>query len=817
MATPNLDPASLGIPLEQLRFEAEDGRYSVELGYHRDGIYFVCERGWADDECGLELVAIFSRLLDAVERFDPDACIYLCPDYSDYRGSSNATRKAMLRDVVMRPSLGAVAFWGAGFITRSVAMLLNVALPRLAARPFRTQEQALAFLEDQLPDPLAQEPSLAPEPTDERLQEGTLDAAVLASFLLRHSECVGIRQLGGKRRRVVVPEDWIWRAPSGATLRFSLVDDDVLLGESIGPVSPSEMRVRRELMDRALDDLGVKRVTLLLDITGQPPLDSVVAQGRAAYFRERSDRLLNIVLVGDPARMGDIEPILLVGSSPLRVRPVFTDVDRALVALDLARAERLAAARELALPTEPAALEQLTRDLHHSLRDHRVALDRLFSFVGRVSWDETYLDDGLGVPDDVTEANPYWSVYGALHMMQQDMLDVLRERDARNRDLAVACEQAEAASRAKSQFLGTVSHELRTPLNAIFGMTALLRDSGVEGDQLRHVQGLERASGQLTRLVGDLLDITRIEEGALELRPAPFTVPDLIDELCERWAPVARSKGLTLQTAIAPGLERPLVGDRGRALQVIGHLVDNAVKFTERGWVRVSVTPAAPGRVAFEVQDTGRGIPADEVSTVFERFERGVGNRADVVPGVGLGLSICSQLTELMGGEIAVQSELGQGTSFRIELPLPLADGGALPAPVAAVTTPASTPADFSDLLVLLAEDDPASRYVASRLLESLGCEVVVAEDGRAALERLQEGRYDLVFMDCQMPFMDGLEVTRRFRESEPEGEHTPIVALTAYAFDEDRERMLAAGMDEHQAKPINRARFQELLLRWGS
>ena len=809
MGSNDLDPDSIGLRLEDLAYEAEDGRYGVAITHHGGGIYLVREHGWADDASGQRLVAIFVRLLDAVEQRGLGARVYLCSDYSDYRGSSNATRKAMLRDVVMRPSLGAVAFWGAGFVTRSVAMLLNVALPRLAARPFRTREQALAFLEELD----VRRPSRPAVGGAVQVEPERLDAAVLASFLLRNDDVIESEHLAGLQRRVVRPADWCWRSVDGrAGLRIALVDDDVLLVQPSGQADSSGMAVCRVLLDQALESLGLQRVALVLDLRQQQPLGAELAYARRTMLRELAPRVLSVTLVGGPEALEDARGLLLLGSDPSRVRPAFASLDLAFLHLDRERLERERLAMELVLPTDRGELEALVRDQHRALREHRQSLDRLFAFVGRVSWDESYLHDDLAAPPDITASNPYWSVYGALYMMQLDMLDVLRDREARNQELAQAREQAESASRAKSQFLGTVSHELRTPLNAIFGMAALLRDSHLQGDQLRHLDGLEAASGQLARLVSDLLDITRIEEGVLSLRPGPMAIVDAVDELVARWMPVARDKGLSLEYTLAAEVPAMVRADRGRVVQVLSNLIDNAVKFTERGWVRLAIRAPAPGRVVFEVLDSGCGIPARELSTVFERFERGAAGRADVVPGVGLGLSICRQLAEPMNGEIRVRSVLGQGTAFAVELPLETIQGASKSIPA---QSPAETvPDDFSDLLVLLAEDDPASRYVAQRLLESLGCQVVVAEDGRVALERLQRGRYDLVFMDCQMPYLDGLEVTRRFRAAEPPGQHTPIFALTAYAFDEDRERMLAAGMDGHEAKPINRARFEQLLRR---
>jgi len=813
MGSFTLDPSSLGIEPHQLAYQADDGRYSVRLEHHRGAIYLVREQGYADDACGRELVALFVGLLDAVELHAPGARVYLCSDYSDYGGSSNATRKAMLRHVVMRPTLGAVAFWGAGVITRSVAMLLNVSLPRLSAKPFRTQEQALAFLEARAGREQTELQASGDEPWG-----GSLDSAVLTAFQVRNAEFTEPFELGSEHRRIVRPPDWFWtHEQSLCSVRLALIDDDFLLLEPRGPLSATGVARTMALLDLALADLGLRKVTLVVDLRAEHAAPRELWATRAGRVRVRRERLSGVAVVVDDERafLAEINALVLATGASMGPRPVFGSLQLALGQLEGARESSTNADGELDLPADRAELEQLTRRLHQERQEQILALEKLFAFVARASWDEAYLEDGLAVPDDITAANPYWSIYGALHLMQQDMQDVLRDREGRNRELAAAREQAEAASLAKSQFLGTVSHELRTPLNGIFGMAALLRDSDLQGDQLRHLDGVDAASSQLARLVDDLLDITRIEAGVLALNPQSFLLREALQQLLERWAPVARDRHIELRSDLAADFPARVSGDRGRLMQVLSNLLDNAIKFTERGWVSLTVSLTAGGLVGFEVRDSGCGIPERDLAGIFDRFERGASGRADVVPGAGLGLAICRQLTELMGGSIDVSSVLGQGTCFTVEVLLE-PTGAAPQSPARLLSAPESGD-DFSDLLVLLAEDDPASRYVAQHLLESLGCEVVVAEDGRATLERLERGRYDLVLMDCQMPYLDGLEVTRRFRASEPPGRRTPIIALTAYAFAEDRERMLAAGMDDHEAKPINRARFQQLLRRWGS
>ncbi len=808
MSRPTLDPESLGLPPEVLRYTTEDGRYSVELRHHEGPIYLVLERGYADDAPGRKLIALFERLLDAVEARDPEGRIYLCADYSEYRGSSNATRKAMLQRIVTRPSLGAVAFHGAGFVTRSVAMLLNMALPRLSARPFRSQESALAFLAECAQEAHSSgERGQPPAPS----VDPSLHASVLATFLIRNSEFVDHEAFAGRRRRVVRPCNWAWSDGDGlASVHAALVDDDVLLVVSRGRFTDAGMAGRLTVEDRALQDLGLPELSVVYDIRHVVEQAEGARRMHAAFLRAHAARYRHVVIASRDPERWELRTVLALGREPLTGPPVVHDLHQAFALLDHASGERLRSEAELVMPESREDLEALVRRQHEVLRHHLLARDRLYGFVGQASWDAAYLRSAVGVPDDVSVANPYWPVYGALQMMQQDMHESLRERDRQNRELVLAREQAEAANRAKTEFLGTVSHELRTPLNAIFGLTALLRAGSLDPDQRHHVVGLETAAGRLTRLVDDLLDLTRIEAGGLSFEDEPIELRAVFRELETDFAPMALAKGLQLRLHLARDLPAWVRGDQVRVMQLVANLVDNAIKFTETGSLELEVSWRA-GELVIDVRDTGPGIPEGLLPRIFDRFERGRRLSTDTVPGVGLGLAICHQLAQQMGGAIQSQNRPEGGAWFSVRLPLQA---------TAPVPSPGEEPrlhqaSDLTDMLVLLVEDDTASRYVATKLLESLGCQVVAAQDGKEALTRLGRGRFDLVLMDCQLPYYDGLEVTRRYRAVEPAGQHTPIVALTAYAFDSDRDRMIDAGMDDHLSKPVTRARLQELLARY--
>ncbi len=363
--------------------------------------------------------------------------------------------------------------------------------------------------------------------------------------------------------------------------------------------------------------------------------------------------------------------------------------------------------------------------------------------------------------------------------------------------------QAEAANQAKSEFLANMSHEIRTPINGVMGMLQLMETTPLDAEQASYIHMATEAGNRLTRLLSDILDLSRVEAGRMEIRKAPFRVQDVLDSVSGLFTVTARKKGVTLECTLAPGVPEVLVGDEMRVRQVLFNLVGNAIKFTERGTVALNVTTLSGRadnacRVHFRVTDTGIGIAEDRLRDIFEPFRQVENSFTRNYQGAGLGLSIVQRLVELMDGTVTIESAPGKGTSVHVTLPFTIQG-------VSSVAAETSRPGRGDSLRVLLVEDDASNRLTTRKLLEKSGHTVLPAENGRQALELLAANDIDCVLMDIQMPVMNGIEATRLIRESAVLGpkKDVPIVALTAYAMDGDREKFLAAGMDGYAAKPV--------------
>ncbi len=399
------------------------------------------------------------------------------------------------------------------------------------------------------------------------------------------------------------------------------------------------------------------------------------------------------------------------------------------------------------------------------------------------------------------------------------LFGVLRDRteeEQMQQELREARDEARALADAKNEFLAKMSHEIRTPMNGVLGFADLLKDSDLSPTQRRQVDLITESGRSLQSLLNDILDLTKIDSGHIEINPEPTDIAHLISRVAQMVEPAAREKSLTLDHAIDSALPRMVMADGLRLRQILTNLLSNAVRFTDRGKIRLSAVRRET-RLEIQVADTGIGIAPEMQKTIFSAFAQADDVAARDRGGTGLGLAICRQLSALMNGTLKVQSIPGKGTAFTLSLPLIVANNSD---DIQKAPESANAHSRLTGRRILLAEDFDINRELISQMSKQLGIELSMAEDGEQAVEMVQatissHEPYELVLMDIRMPKMDGLEATRELRKRGFSPASLPIIAVTANAFDDDVDACIEAGMQAHLSKPLSLEKLRSALERW--
>ncbi len=399
---------------------------------------------------------------------------------------------------------------------------------------------------------------------------------------------------------------------------------------------------------------------------------------------------------------------------------------------------------------------------------------------------------------------------------QKELRNAAALLSQQNHELDLALKQAQHANEAKSSFLAMVSHEIRTPMNAIVGMTEMLIEDDLTAEQRSSLEIVSDSAGKLLTIINDILDLSRIESGKMELLPEPFDLKEMVEDVVDLFQTSALARKIDIHCVFTNQPPKQILGDMGRLRQVLVNLVGNAIKFCHDGGVVVCLVDVVERSdnnysCTFSVADTGIGIPPDKLEAIFESFNQGESFITRKYGGTGLGLTISQQLVQLMGGRISVVSKVGLATRFTVDLILGNVECKWQPEP-SRISSNQDPEAPLS-LKILVAEDNLVNQKLFEKVLAKLGCSVKLVGNGTEVLRAVEGEAFDIILMDCQMPVLDGYETARQLRSHEREDiKHIPIVAVTAHAFEEDRTKCREAGMDSYLSKPLHRKELVQAL-----
>jgi signal transduction histidine kinase/CheY-like chemotaxis protein len=776
----------------------ESDTYQLKMIFLEPKILYEEHVGVINKAAAQQFLDMSNLISNAIKKYQPDHKIVVVANVSKLKRVSRRARKLLIRDIDQWDAMLGIAFSGAGFLVRAIGYAIVRKVQTLKLSFHMSDDEAIAEAQR-----LSQESPLAIKMP---LSDWPPPSRDTSSFSQLWRENPQVLHLGGKDVRSLHRPHWHYKSEKAtAKISFSVLENQVLLVDVNGSVTGKDTESYYPLQDQILKELNVDQIGLILDTRKVTWSDAESRKVGEQYYVENQQTYPFIVLIASTFIRFIVKSFNFMSRHKFDNCRLADSVEQAYEILLGEQVKDLNLYEEVARDDPHPVLSELNQIILEQkdiIRQYQRHMDLLIQNITHSSW-ENILQPA---PIDVEKNDLFSDVYAAIELMQRDYLELIAESEQ-------ATKKAKEANRLKSLFLARMSHDLRTPLNGILGFSELLLDTPQNPGEKQDLKMIHSSAEQLKLLINDLLEISSIEAGATKISLGPANLSDLLNEISRSHQKLAEKKGLSLEIQIDEKLPRLIQTDINRIRQICSNLITNAIKYTARGKIYLKaryeehdIDQNSDFNLIIEVIDTGRGVPKKMHQAIFDPFRQVEETKLHPTEGKGLGLAICKHLVHALKGQIKIESVEGQGSLFRVLLPMHIINNEL---PVLNNATQ-----KFSGR-VLLVEDDNVNQMILERMLDKLGLVTAKASNGKEALKLLKSDtqQFSIILMDCQMPHMDGWQTTQVIRNELKL--KLPILAITAYAQQEDIQRSLEIGMDDYLVKPLKIKDLEDKLAKY--